>query len=34
LYERHGFEATGQTTLRARDGALEVQMARRVNEDS
>jgi ribosomal protein S18 acetylase RimI-like enzyme len=30
LYERHGFEATGQIATRPRDGAREVQMERRV----
>jgi ribosomal protein S18 acetylase RimI-like enzyme len=30
LYERHGFRATGRTTVRARDGAREVQMERRI----
>jgi ribosomal protein S18 acetylase RimI-like enzyme len=30
LYERHGFQATGQIAMRPRDGAREVQMERRV----
>jgi ribosomal protein S18 acetylase RimI-like enzyme len=30
LYERHGFRATGHITVRARDGAREVQMERRI----
>jgi ribosomal protein S18 acetylase RimI-like enzyme len=30
LYERHGFLATGHTTVRPRDGAREVQMERRI----
>lgn len=29
LYERHGFQATGQIAVRPRDGAREVQMERR-----
>lgn len=28
LYERHGFQATGNTAVRARDGAVEIQMER------
>jgi GNAT superfamily N-acetyltransferase len=32
LYERHQFGPTGQTAVRSRDGAIEVQMARRVND--
>ena len=31
LYERHGFQATGQIAIRPRDGAREVQMERRVD---
>ena len=30
LYERHQFVPTGRTAVRARDGAIEVQLARRV----
>jgi ribosomal protein S18 acetylase RimI-like enzyme len=30
LYERHGFQATGHIAVRARDGAREVQMERRI----
>jgi len=30
LYKRHGFRATGHIAVRARDGAREVQMERRV----
>ena len=32
LYERHGFKPTGSTTTRARDGAVEVQMERRLRQ--
>jgi ribosomal protein S18 acetylase RimI-like enzyme len=28
LYERHGFRPTGHTAMRARDGAVEIQMER------
>lgn len=31
LYQRHQFQPTGQTAERARDGAIEVQMARPVD---
>jgi GNAT superfamily N-acetyltransferase len=31
LYQRHQFTPTGRTVVRARDGAIEIQMARRVN---
>ena len=30
LYERHGFRATDHISVRARDGAREVQMERRI----
>lgn len=30
LYERHGFEVTGQIAMRPRDSAREVQMERRI----
>jgi ribosomal protein S18 acetylase RimI-like enzyme len=30
LYERHGFRATGQTVVRKRDGAVELEMRRAV----
>jgi len=34
LYQRHGFRATGHVTVRARDGAREVQMERRLGNQA